>query len=320
MHLVLDRQVFRPDRHCVVADYHHLTADSAPHGHGFIEIVVVVGGSAIHRSAHGGHRLVRGSALLLRPGQWHGYDDAQGLQLWNVYIGSSVLAGELAGFQGDPILAHLLWGDLAPSVPAAGARARGNSPPDPVLGVLQDAVLAGTEMALQELADCAGPGPVAQIECLGRLLVLLSHLGALSHPAVSSPPAARTIDPQVVEARRLLEASLGTRWRLADLAAHVHVSPGHLSRRFRNALGSPPLEYLSRRRAERAANLLIETDISVAEIGRIVGWPDPNYMTRRFKFMMGLTPTAYRSAFSPAPSGEAGASPDVLSGSLDERG
>jgi AraC family transcriptional regulator, L-rhamnose operon transcriptional activator RhaR len=302
VHLVLDCEVFGADRPSVVAEYLHLTADSPPHGHGFIEIAVVVRGSAVHRSAHGGRCLTPGSVLLLRPGQWHGYEDADGLELWNVYIGSDVLARELLGFQSDPVLAPLLWAVLVPSAQGAAEKGSRNSPPDPLLGVLHGDGLARTTAALCELAEYTAPAPAARIARLGRLLILLSHLGALIPPSAPSPRVTTAIDPRIVEARQLLEAHLGEPWTLAALAAHVHVSPGHLSRRFRSALGSPPLEYLSRRRAEWAAKLLIETDISVAEIGRIVGWPDPNYMTRRFKLIMGLTPTAYRSAFSPVPS------------------
>ena len=50
-----------------------------------------------------------------------------------------------------------------------------------------------------------------------------------------------------------------------------------------------------------AAGLLVTTDDSVAEIGRIVGWADPNYASRRFRQIYGSTPTDYRSRFATAP-------------------
>jgi AraC family L-rhamnose operon transcriptional activator RhaR len=139
-----------------------------------------------------------------------------------------------------------------------------------------------------------------RVERLGRLLVVLSSLSPLLLSPAGAPRAARAIDPAFAEARQLLDAHLSQPWTLSDLAARVHVSPQHLSRSFRRATGSPPLAYLSGRRADWAAKLLLETDIPVAEIGRIVGWTDPNYMTRRFKVITGLTPTAYRTAFARA--------------------
>jgi AraC-like DNA-binding protein len=36
----------------------------------------------------------------------------------------------------------------------------------------------------------------------------------------------------------------------------------------------------------------------VAEIGRAVGWSDPNYAARRFRATHGLSPTEYRRRFT----------------------
>jgi len=58
--------------------------------------------------------------------------------------------------------------------------------------------------------------------------------------------------------------------------------------------GNPPLAWLTMRRAERAAVLLLSTDAPVAEIGRRVGWDDPNYCARRFRAAFGVNPAAYR--------------------------
>jgi AraC family L-rhamnose operon transcriptional activator RhaR len=37
---------------------------------------------------------------------------------------------------------------------------------------------------------------------------------------------------------------------------------------------------------------------SVSEIGRAVGWPDPNYAARRFRATYGMSPTEYRRRFA----------------------
>ena len=58
------------------------------------------------------------------------------------------------------------------------------------------------------------------------------------------------------------------------------------------------MAYLARHRVEKAAELLLDTDEPVTQIGRSVGWPDQNYFARRFKAHFGLTATAYRSRFA----------------------
>jgi transcriptional regulator GlxA family with amidase domain len=60
-----------------------------------------------------------------------------------------------------------------------------------------------------------------------------------------------------------------------------------------------PIAYLNRIRAERAAGLLIETELPVSTVGALVGWHDPSHATRRFRSTFGLSPSQYRSAFRP---------------------
>jgi AraC-like DNA-binding protein len=60
------------------------------------------------------------------------------------------------------------------------------------------------------------------------------------------------------------------------------------------------MAYLRRRRLELAAGLLLRTRRSVAEVGDLVGWPDANYFTRRFRSQFGVSPTDYRRRFGGA--------------------
>ena len=57
------------------------------------------------------------------------------------------------------------------------------------------------------------------------------------------------------------------------------------------------MAWLAALRGERAAALLIETDLPIAEVGRLVGWADPNYASRRFRQLYGVAPAAYRRMF-----------------------
>ncbi|MFF0344481.1 AraC family transcriptional regulator [Kribbella sp. NPDC004875] len=117
--------------------------------------------------------------------------------------------------------------------------------------------------------------------------------GALA--AGSAPPA----HPAVQHAMRLLEADLAEAWTLERLAAAVNLAPGYLVRLFGRTAGISPMAYLNRVRAERAAGLLIETELPVATIGTMVGWHDPSHATRRFRTTFGLSPTTYRATFRP---------------------
>jgi AraC-like DNA-binding protein len=84
--------------------------------------------------------------------------------------------------------------------------------------------------------------------------------------------------------------------RVRDLARIAHLHPAWFSTRFKHITGLAPVRYLTRFRLERARELLISTDHSVAEIAALTGFQDPLYLSRQFHHVMGVSPTAYRRA------------------------
>ncbi len=78
------------------------------------------------------------------------------------------------------------------------------------------------------------------------------------------------------------------------LAAGVHMSAGHLSRRFRDAFGESPYSYLMTRRLERAASLLRRSDSTVTDVCFAVGFTSLGTFTTRFTECYGLSPGRYR--------------------------
>lgn len=81
--------------------------------------------------------------------------------------------------------------------------------------------------------------------------------------------------------------------RLADVS---HGSPYYLQRLFKRLKGCSPLQYIQQLRLEKASFLLEATDYSIAEIGRLSGFPDAPYFITVFKKKNGLTPASYRKA------------------------
>lgn len=273
MHQVRRADVFPAGEHHVVAGRYDLTAPSAPHSHDFLELAVVTAGRAVHVSAAGEQELTRGSVVLLRPGDWHGYADCAGFGVYNVYIGPEVLSRELAWLRADSGFARALHGT-----------------PDTLR--LEGADLALAETSLERLAAGGAEGATSRAVRAGLLLCVLG--GALPRHGADLPADPH---PEVMAAARRLERDLTTPWTLELLAAPSGLSPGRLARLFTRRIGVAPMAYLGRLRAERAAGLLIETDLPVAAIGRKVGWPDPNYASRRFRHHYGLSPARYRERF-----------------------
>ncbi|HJP78046.1 MAG TPA: AraC family transcriptional regulator [Pseudonocardiaceae bacterium] len=78
------------------------------------------------------------------------------------------------------------------------------------------------------------------------------------------------------------------------LAAEAHCSRYHFMRSFQAAYGEPPGLYLTRRRIERAKDLLRSANLTVTEICFVVGFGSLGSFSRRFSELVGLSPTAYR--------------------------
>lgn len=77
------------------------------------------------------------------------------------------------------------------------------------------------------------------------------------------------------------------------LARDVHLSAGHLSRRFQAAYGESPYQYLMTRRIERAMSLLRRGDLTVTDICFAVGFSSLGTFSTRFSQLLGCSPTAY---------------------------
>lgn len=81
-----------------------------------------------------------------------------------------------------------------------------------------------------------------------------------------------------------------------ELAADaVGLSPSRLSRIFVDETGRGFSDYLIDYRIERAKELLAVPGASIKQVSAACGYPDPNYFSRLFKKITGLTPTAFSS-------------------------
>ncbi|MFD5143486.1 GlxA family transcriptional regulator [Streptomyces sp. NPDC058401] len=95
-----------------------------------------------------------------------------------------------------------------------------------------------------------------------------------------------------------LQANLASDLTLADIAARAGTSTRTLIRHFREQTGTTPLQWLHRARIRQAQHLLESTQHSVERIGAQVGFGSPTAFRDRFKRTTGVSPHAYRRAFS----------------------
>jgi len=79
-----------------------------------------------------------------------------------------------------------------------------------------------------------------------------------------------------------------------QLAERFGMSTRTLNRRFKNALGKTPLEYLQEIRINTARDLLKTSNLSIGDIADRIGYQDTSYFAGLFKKHWATTPQAYR--------------------------
>lgn len=101
-------------------------------------------------------------------------------------------------------------------------------------------------------------------------------------------------DEQVVQAQIWLEDNFNKPVNIADVAKQFDFSVRTFNRRFKNALGKTPLEYLQKTRLNNARELLQKSNLSVSEIAAHSGYQDAAAFSKVFSRHFGTSPTKYR--------------------------
>jgi AraC-like DNA-binding protein len=85
---------------------------------------------------------------------------------------------------------------------------------------------------------------------------------------------------------------------LDELARVAGVSKFHFVRSFRTTYGETPMRYLTRRRVERAQDLLRVANLTVTEVCLAVGFASLGSFSTRFAHLVGESPTEYRNRWA----------------------
>ena len=131
---------------------------------------------------------------------------------------------------------------------------------------------------------------LADNRCFALLAQLISFL--VSERAESSELSASVQRLQRV--MELVRSDLTRAWAIEDLATAANLSQAQLFRRFRQRMGTTPLDWLRHERVNAAKPLLVVTDEQISRIAARCGYPDPFHFARDFKKLVGVTPSEFR--------------------------
>jgi AraC-type DNA-binding domain-containing proteins len=120
---------------------------------------------------------------------------------------------------------------------------------------------------------------------LWHLLCELAHRQA---------PPGKEYGSAVERAVRFIELNLSEVEGTGAVAEAAGVTPGHLTRLFKEAFGQTLVQYVRQQRVVRARHLLQNTSLPIKEVAALVGIPDPFYFNKIIRAACGCSPRALR--------------------------
>lgn len=165
------------------------------------------------------------------------------------------------------------------------------------LSVLNRPVETGDAAPLSALADLL----VAEVSqprhhpVFAESLVGSIATGLLDLPVEGGDPVSGGLTP--AQMRRLtgaLTARQDRRMTVAEMAATVGLSESWFAAVFKQTTGQTPLQWQLAQRIVQAKRLLLESDLTVAEVAAQLGFSDQAHLTRAFRQIAGETPAAWR--------------------------
>lgn len=132
---------------------------------------------------------------------------------------------------------------------------------------------------------------------LAYTMVLLTQ--ALVGSRARQQIAARVETPSVLahRVRQYLDAHYAENLTLHMVADRLHMNAYYLAHIFSEEFGTPPMQYVTKRRIGEAQNLLIHETLPVADIAEHLGYTSVCHFNAMFKKYVGMSPGQYRRSF-----------------------
>ena len=101
---------------------------------------------------------------------------------------------------------------------------------------------------------------------------------------------------EIWKARKFIHEHSDEKLSLTKVAKSVNTSANHFSEKFKEVTGVNFVDYIARTRAEKAGELLQNSNLRISEIAFGVGFQSLSQFNRVFKKFSGKSPTEYRAA------------------------
>ena len=257
--------------------------EMGPHRHDFIEIAVVLSGAGVHVTEGMRQQVQGGDVLVINSSRSHAYENTRALNLVNILIREDVFKetekelGMLPGYHALFTLEPVRW------------RQR-NFTSHLRLNGEELKLAAGWIDALEEETQRKSEGGLL----LAKAWVLLL-IGLLARHYGKDTARSPRLEMRLGRILSRIEQNVEEKFTVAALARESAMSERTFLRRFREATGSSPVDYIIKTRIRQARELLAAgtPGLSITEIAFRCGFRDSNYFSRQFRRLAGVSPRRF---------------------------
>lgn len=152
---------------------------------------------------------------------------------------------------------------------------------------------AGIDLMLHIVRCDFGPDAANQV---ARRLVMPAHRSGGQAQFIERPVAAYD-NSRLAPLLDLVRAQPQKGWSVAEMASEAAMSERTFLRRFREATGTSPNDWLTAVRVEEAKRLLETTRVSIEDVARLAGFGSVATLRHHFGPATNLSPRDYRDRF-----------------------
>jgi AraC-like DNA-binding protein len=153
--------------------------------------------------------------------------------------------------------------------------------------------LRGLVSMIREEADDTRPGRDAILSRLIEVMLMETLRGEAVAWSPNTGVLGGLADPQLAKALANIHADVGRGWTVAELARDAGMSRSVFARRFSEAVGAAPVEYLLRWRMALAKDALLHGRGTLDEIAATVGYKSASAFSTAFSHRVGCPPSDF---------------------------
>ena len=259
---------------------HHFVKPSFDlHTHGFMEMVLVLGGQGTHLTSYGDYQIQAGDVFVIYGDTAHGFAESAGMDIVNFMFTESYLEEtsrwlrQLPGYHSlfylEPVYRHRH---------EARNRLR-----------LSASELKRVKRIVERLdQENSARDPGYRAALTGQWVQLLTFL-CRSFSNIDSVPFSPLADTLAY-----IEEHFAEDLSLDALADRAHYSKNQFIRVFKQHYNMTPNKYVNQVRIDHAKDLLLHSDKNMTEIALDSGFGDSNYFSRMFKQCENMSPMQFR--------------------------